>query len=765
MIELIDGKQHQVIKRNGTHEDYDSIKMYKVLLWASDGNEVFARDLLKSINIRVFDKIHISKLFDQVIEATANQISEMYPSWDIVARNLFKQKIYKEVWGIKRSEYPNYMDVLKKGIKYKVYSTEVLDTFSSTELQELGEYIDQTRDDLFTFGGLNLFMQKYVAKYTKNRILELPQHAMMRVAIQLHFNSTGDRMQEIKDKYDLISNHTLAIPTPIYLNSLKQTFNPTSCVLIQADDDSESLVETARSMAIYSKNASGLGVDVSRIRSIGSTIGIDGASSGVIPFIQFFEAVVKSWNQKSARIGAGCIYYPWWTAQTPEIIMLKDAGGQDSERARALKYAIKWNSYFSDAIRNDEIIYLFDPKDAPELIEAVGDDFKYWYNVYKDRADKRSIRKKTMLAKDLAFLYLKIYAETGNNYWMNHEAANKFRVSSGHINMSNLCMEVMLSTEPLKLTDSKLSSNIGDNTWTETREYSGEIGICNLSNINLINWTNMSPEIKNNTAYNILVGLDNAIESSYYPVKAGERFNKKHRSVGVGVTNYQNWLATLGIQMSSGDALKKTHQILEEVSWYLTKNSIQLSKERGRYEYFEGSLWSKGIFQHELYKEHFESLGEEATHLNYDLNYDWEPLREDMVKYGVRFENLMAIAPGATSSLVFNFTESTEPIRELSVTREGTFTLPFLAPNLQINRQYYERCWDVSNIQLIDLASIRQKFIDQGQSTNIYFSELTSAKQLLATIFYAEKLGLKSLYYLNTKKAGTSEEACEGCSS
>jgi ribonucleoside-diphosphate reductase alpha chain len=760
MIQLVDGKKHQIIKRDGRSEEYNPEKMYKVLLWACNNSEHLAKEILKDIDIKVFDKLSIVKLFNEVIECAANKISEMYPIWDIVARNLYLQKIYKETWGIKRNEYPHYADVLDKGIQYNIYNKKILESFTEEEIQALNGFIVPDRDKLFTFGGLNLFMQKYASNYTKTKKLELPQHAMMRVAIQLHYNDKN-RLQNIKEKYDAISKHEIVIPTPMYLNALKDIFNPTSCVLIQPDDDSESIIDTGRSMAIYSKNGSGLGIDITRIRSVGSLIGKDGVSSGVVPFVQVYESIVKAWNQKSARVGSAAIYYPWWHMQSPEIIMLKDAGGQDSERARALKYSIKWNNYLTKAAIRDEEVYLFDPKEVPDLIEAANEDFDEIYKMYVEKADRNTLKKRKILARELVFLYLKVYAETGINYWMSVDNANKFRVASGHINMSNLCGEILLSTKPLNMLKNKIQTNYNNKYIIEKRDYNGEIGICNLTNINLIAWDTLSEEDKNNLAYSILVGMDNAIENGSYPVKAGEKFNRLHRALGIGITNYQNWLASQGIKLSDEAALEKTHEIMESVAYYLTKNSIELAKERGRYHYFEGSLWSKGKFQHDLYREHFDEV---APELNFEYKYDWDGLREDMMKYGVRFENLMATAPGATSSLALSFTESAEPIRAFKINKEGTYTLPFLAPNLIKNRPYYETCWQVDNKTLIRLAAVRQKFVDQSQSTNIYFEKIDSAFELLEVIMLAEKLGVKTLYYLNAAKAGEAEAPCENCS-
>ncbi|MRJ07149.1 MAG: ribonucleoside-diphosphate reductase subunit alpha [Epsilonproteobacteria bacterium] len=770
-IKLIAGKKHNVIKRDGRVEPFSWEKLRRVLEWAvtyqtgisPERADIFINSILDSLNIRIYDKITIQKLFDEVIDVTANLTSELYPVYDKIARNLYIQKIYKEIWRIKRDQYPDYRQVLEKGIKSGLYKREILESFSPLELEELGNYIKPERDFLFTFGGLNLFMQKYSARYSKTRYLELPQHTYMRVAIQLHWKDK-DRLKMIKEKYDMLSLHQIAIATPFMLNSLKETFNPTSCVLVQVDDDSESIMETARSMAIYSKNASGLGVDVSRIRAIGSQIGKEGVSSGVVPFIKIFESVISAFNQKSSRPGSCAIYYPYWHYEAPKITLLKDAGGNDDERARKLKYAVKWYKKFTDAILKDEEIYLFDPKDTPELLESYGEEFEKWYDYY---SQKRGVKKRKFKARELAFLIAKVRSETGNLYWFSVDNANKFRMSRDFINQGNLCCaEVMLPTKPLQLRSSTLYQDIERGELIEEREYTGEIGICNLTSINLLAWEKLGPGEKERFTYNLLVGMDNAIEFGDYPVKAGERFNKLHRAIGIGITNYHNWLATHRVKMSEEKAKEMTHQIMEDIYYYLVKNSIRLAKERGRYHYFEGSRWSEGVFQWELYQRHFDRLEKEyGLKLNYPMNHDWEPLRAEMVQYGVRFEFLTSIPPGATSSLVLNFTEGIEPIREFKIIKEGTYNIPFLAPNLTQNRLYYEKAWEIPTFQLLQLAAIRQKFLDQSQSLNLYEKNPESAFSIIKTLIWAEKLGLKSLYYLNTlKKGDVEEEECEGCS-
>lgn len=583
----------------------------------------------------------------------------------------------------------------------------------------------------------------------------------MREAIQLHYKDKN-RIEMIKKRYDILSKHLIASATPFKLNSLNDVFNPTSCVLIQTEDDSDSIMEVARSMGLYSKYGSGLGVDISRIRALGSSIGKKGKSSGVIPFIKIYESVISSFNQMNARPGSAAIYYPWWHYESPEIIMLKDAGGTDDTRARKLKYAIKWDNYFNNAILNDEEIYLFDPKEVPELLEATEDTFKKWYEFYKEKANKGSIRKRKIKARELAFLYIKVYVETGHNYWFNIDNANKFNVSGKFINQGNLCCaEVMLPTKPLKLISKKLIKTLDTNEFTEVREYDGEIGICNLTSVDILEFDKMNENEKDDFIYTILVGIDNSIDYGDYPIKAGEKFNKLHRAVGIGITNYQMWLASLGLKFSDEKSLEETHKVMESLYYYLVKNSIRLSKERGKYHYFKGSLWEKGIFNWELYEEHFNKV---VPNLNYKMNYNWEVLRNEMKQYGVRFEFLSSIPPGATSSLVLNKTEGIEPIRDLISEREGTFNIKRLAPGIEKYRQYYENVWDIPMEQILKLTAVRQKFIDQGQSVNFYLKNPESGLEVFKILNMANKLGIKSLYYMTTLKKGDDNQICDSCS-
>ncbi len=437
MIQLIEGRKHQIIKRDGRTEEYDPKKMYQVLLWACEGKEALANELLTDIDIKVFDRISIQKLFDEVIETAANKISEMFPIWDEVAKRLYIQKIYKEVWGIKRSEYPFYGEVLKKGTQYGVYDKTIIDSFTPEEIQELNDYIDPERDFDLDYLGLRVFMDKYSIRYTPTKNLELPQHGFMRLAMFAFWQETTNRINLIKERYNHLSRLYFSEATPKWLNSLTHNPQMASCVVSKMPDNSWGINKIDSNLGLFSKYGGGLAVDVSSLRCSGSKIRKSGESHGPVPFIKKIESTVSAYNQLGKRNGACAVYFPWWHYDAPDMIELKEEGGTEDRRARKLQYAVKWNHLFTERILEDGEITLFDPKETPELLETWGDEFTKWYVYYEN---KPKIRKKKIQAIDFAFQIMKQRIETGNLYIFFEENVQEQNNFNEKINSSNLCV-------------------------------------------------------------------------------------------------------------------------------------------------------------------------------------------------------------------------------------------------------------------------------------------------------------------------------------
>jgi len=350
-IVLINGKKHNVIKRNGEVEPFSWEKLDRVLLRAityktginKDFSDFYLKEIKENLNLRIYDKIKIEKLFDELIDVTANLASRIYPMYDKIARNLYIQKIYKETWGIKRDEYPDYKEVIKKGLQYGVYGEQIWNSFTESEIEELGKIINPENDfNIGSYLGITVFFSKYCKKYSKTKYLELPQHAIMRYVVNAYWNESRDqRMHLIKDLYEFLSaKQVFTKGTPNWINAGSPKPMLASCVLTAMEDDSFSINKTCSNIAMYSREGGGTACDVSKIRSIGAVVDKTGKSSGKIPFIKKIEAEVVAYNQKGARPGACAIYFSWWDYEVEDLIMLKDEGGSEDKRARKLQYAI-----------------------------------------------------------------------------------------------------------------------------------------------------------------------------------------------------------------------------------------------------------------------------------------------------------------------------------------------------------------------------------------------------------------------------------------
>lgn len=758
MIEKVKGKEHLVRKRDGRLEKYMPTKLKRALDFCTNNNKIMTDDLFESLDLKIYNKIRIEKLWEAVIETSANKISAMFPMWDEVAKRAYILKIYKETYNLKsENDVCHYSEILKKGMSVNIYNREIINTFSEEEINQLNDYLVMKRDFNFSFIGLVTMMTKYSFNYSITKKLELPQHIYMRLAIEAFWCEKENRMEKIKKRYDDLSLFYYTEATPKMTNSLTYNNQMASCVLTKTDDNIESINETDANLGMFSKHSGGLSVDVSKLRCSGSLIGkMGGKSSGPVKFIKKFQETVSAFDQKGTRPGACVVNFPFWHYDVKDIMMLKDAGGSEEKRARKLKYTIKWYKILSKRIKKNENITLFDPKEVPELIDSYGKDFEKWYLYYESR---NNIKKQVIPARELAYLFAKIRSETGNLYVVFPDNINSQRLGEKIVTASNLCTEIFIPSDYSKDYNFKIIKNFGDNSYTTVKtNHTGEIGLCNLSSINIIKWITLNENEKNELIYNLLLASDNLIENQFYPVPDGELSNKLRRPIGIGVSNYANYLAYNKASWDSIKAKQLTHEIFEELSYFILKNSVKLAKERGKYSEFYKSNWNKGLLPMDLYKM------KNNNEFNFPLKYDWDLLRKEIKKYGLRFSYHMAIAPTATSSLTINTTEGIDPIKKIFQMKEGTYNLPILAPNLKENRMYYNLAFDISNKDINNLASIRQKFLDQGQSVTHFYKITNSTYEIIKDIFHAEEVGMKSCYYLQPMKAGDIE-ICESCSS
>ena len=418
---------------------------------------------------------------------------------------------------------------------------------------------------------------------------------------------------------------------------------------------------------------------------------------------------------------------------------------------------MKWRPEFSKAIKANEDIYLIDPHKTSDLFESYGQEWKDLYDKYTKNPH---IHKRKYNARELAHNFTVTTAETGNLYYFFPDNANEQDIGAGHIPASNLCQEMMMSYDPIEQTSSKLTGS------ESSFSFSGDIALCNLASINLMAWSKLAtPQDKFRFMYLLVRSADNAIDNSFYINPLGKKHSENHRNLGIGTSNYANFLASNKALWNSSEARRLTHELYEELSFYAIKSSIELAKEKSRCPVFNETKWAQGLFPHELSK-----LSKLESNLNYPLLMDWESLRPDLLKYGIRNSRLLTIAPTATSGKVINATEGVDAPRRFKKIEEGTYSLPFVVPNLRENRGYYQLMFSIANKDVIELAAIRQKFLCMGQSVSLAYESLTSSHEHVSNILLAEELGLKTIYYSYTKKASLDEgeedeEECEACGS
>lgn len=761
MIELVKNKDHLVRKRKGHYEQFSSKKLYRAILWTCNGNEAFADEIMKNLSIKIHNKITIEKLWDAVIETIANMITEMYTAYDQIAVNAYILKIYKESFNMEHEiDDQKYLELVHKGISSNIYSRKTFESFEDEEILKIASFIRYDRDLEYSYIGIRTMMNKSCFKYSKTKHLELPQHVYMRMAIEAFKNEEDkkERLTLIKDRYDYLSLFQVTEASPKVLSSGTDSAQLASCVLMEIDDNSESINYIDNALGMMSRFGAGNAINTGALRASGSAVGKHGQSSGPVKFIQGYGSTIKKYDQLGARSGACVITNPFWHMDIRAILMLKDAGGSAEQRARELQYSIQWYSVLSERIRNNGDITLFDPKDTPDLLKLWGKEFDDRYKFYEQKA---GIKKTVIPAQELGFLIAKIRAETGNLYIVFPDNINAQRIGEEPVFASNLCCEVMLPTKTTKNFKTKIMRDFetGKIELHEKKDV-GEIALCNLSSINLLTWSKMKSKEKHRLMYNLLRASDNMIDSQFYPIADGAIANTLRRPIGIGDSNYANFLATNKTLFTDEEAAKLTHEIFEDVQYYILFNSNKLAKERGAYSFFQDSKWAEGILPFDMA---ICSDLDDGNTYDFPLLHNWDSLRADIIKYGVRFSYHSAIAPTATSGLIINATEGVEPITSLFSMKDGTTTLPAIVPNLVKQRQWYQSAFDIPNVRINTLAAIRGKFIDQGQSVTHYYVKTNSAYAVITDIMDAFKKGMKSIYYLQPMKAEM-KQACESCS-
>jgi len=744
----------EVTKRDGHKEPFRLSKIHRVLDWACENiTGVSISEIELKANVQLYDNMDTTHIHELLIKSAADLISEQTPNYQFVAARLVNYKLRKHVYG--QFEPIDVYSHIRKNIELGVYDDDILNHYTEEELQYVTDsVIKHERDDDFTYVGMEQFRGKYlVQNRTTGIIYETPQMLYAMIALTLFSKySIKRRMYYVKSFYNAISQFYISLPTPIMAGVRTPTRQFSSCVVLETDDSLDSINAAASSIVSYISKKAGLGINAGKIRAVGSHIG-DGsiAHTGVIPFLKYFKAAVKSCSQGGVRGGAATVHFPLWHLEFEDLIVLKNNKGTEETRVRELDYCFQFNKLMYERLLSGGNITFFSPDEVPGLYEAFSEDQELFKELYEKYERKRNIRKKTLPALEVFSRFITERKETGRIYLQNIDHANthgSFMEKEAPIRQSNLCQEIDLPSKGLRSFDD---------------DEHGEISLCTLA---AINWgmINDPKEFKKYCDLSVRA-LDALLDYQSYPVKAAEKSTFNRRPLGVGIINFAYFLAKRGLKYDEG-ALEIVDEYAEAWSYYLIKASNSLAKEKGAAPKCYETKYGEGILPIDTYKKEVNELVKPKTRM------DWKKLRKDLKEYGIRNSTLMALMPAETSAQISNSTNGIEPPRALvSYKQSKDGVMAQVVPGIHNLKNKYDLLWDQKSPEgYIKIMAVLQKYIDQGISVNTsynpehYEDNKIPMSVMLKDLITFYKYGGKQLYYFNTNDmAGDDSDDCESC--
>ena len=725
----------KVKKRSGVIESLDLEKMHKMVEEATRGLAgVSASQVEMKSGIQFYDGITTAEIQEILIRSASDLIDLEHPNYQFVAARLLLFAVRKQVYG-KMRELPTLENHIYECVAREVYDADVFTKYSKEEIEKLNGFIDHDRDFLFTYAGLRQVVDKYLVQdRSSGGVYETPQFMYMMIALTIFAEYPKEtRLDYVRRYYNAISKHKINIPTPIMAGVRTPLRQFASCVLVDVDDTLDSIFSSDMAIGKYVAQRAGIGINAGRIRGINSKIrGGEVQHTGVVPFLKKFESTVRCCTQNGIRGGSATVHFPIWHQEIEDIIVLKNNKGTEDNRVRKLDYSIQISKLFYERFIQDGEISLFSPHDVPGLYDAFGTDaFDARYVGYEQ---DQSIPRKTIGAQELILNLLKERAETGRIYIMNIDHCNSHSSFKDKVNMSNLCQEITLPTDPINHIDDEL----------------GEIALCILSAIN-VGKVKSDDELENLCDLAVR-GLEELIDYQKYPIKAAERATKARRSLGIGFIGLAHYLAKLGFDYDSQEAWDAVHGLSESFQYYLLKASNQLAKEKGWCNDFGRTKYADGILPIDTYKKDVDEIS------NIKYEHDWESLRASILEHGLRHSTLSAQMPSESSSVVSNATNGIEPPRDyLSIKKSKKGPLKQIVPQYGSLKNNYTLLWNMeSNRGYINVVAVMQKFFDQAISGNwSYNPEQYTDNEVPVSIMAQDflttyKYGWKTSYYQNT---------------
>ena len=688
--------------------------------------------------------------------AASELTSKESPDWEIIAARFLMYQIDLE---IEKSEERYELFDFKSKIEFLtekgLYGAYILENYSSEEIDELEKYMDYSRNNIFTYSGLDLLRKRYLITNHKGDLIERVQEMFMGIAMHLAIPE-ADKVAFAKRLYDILSNLKATMATPTMTNARKPFNQLSSCFIDTVPDTLKGIYRSVTNFAEVSKHGGGMGLYFGKVRANGSDIrGFEGVAGGVIRWIRLANDTAVAVDQLGVRQGAVAVYLDIWHKDIPEFLGLRTNNGDDRMKAHDVFPGVCVPDLFWKLTRDDINAdwHMFDPHEVEKkygkaLEDTYGEEFEEFY--HKLVADK-DISRRTMSVKDMVRLLIKSWTETGTPFIFNRDIVNKANPNKhkGMIYSSNLCTEIAQNMSPSESISTEIVDENGD-TIIVNKTKPGDFVECNLASLTLGKVDVNDPKDLEETVRTIVRALDNVIDLNYYPTPYAKVTNKKYRAIGLGTSGYHHMLVKNDIRWQDEKAHEEfVDRVYEDINYYAIKESMEIAKEKGSYSCFEGSDWQIGAyFDQRDYK-----------------SERWEKLKEEIKDSGLRNGYLMAVAPTGSTSIISGTSAGVDPImsRYFLEEKKGAI-VPRVAPGLTTKTFWlYENAHDIDQNISMRMAGVRQRHIDQAQSVNIYITTEYTMRQILNVYITAWESGVKSIYYVRGKSLEVEE--CDSCAS
>lgn len=739
-----------VVKRSGARVPLDISKIQRQVAFACKNIDSVSPSMIEiNAKLEFQDGMATDTIDSLLLKAMVNLIDETENpeinnvNYQYVAGRQLISMLRKQVYG--QYDPPKLYDIVTKNVNAGMYSPELLDWYNEDEWNIIDLFIDHSKDEAYTYAAIAQLAEKYlVQNRATGKIFETPQvRYAIAAATAFHNEPKEKRLKYVKEYYECASDGHFTLATPVLAGLGTTTKQFSSCVLISSDDTLDSIFASGEMMAKYASKRAGIGLEIGRIRPLGSPIrNGEIKHTGMLPFLKKWFGDLRSCSQGGIRNASCTVTFPLWHYQFEDLIVLKNNQGTEETRVRQLDYSVVVSAMFWRRYKNKENITLFDPHEVPDLYEAYYRDSKEFEKLYLNYEKHPTLKKKVIPAEEIFKNgILKERTDTGRIYLVNIDNVinqGPFDTTVDPIYQSNLCQEILLPTRPFQ----------------RIEDEAGRIALCTLGSINWGAFRN--PQDMRKACRVLVRSLSNLLSYQDFLSIQSELANKEFEPLGVGVTNLAYWHAKRNFKYGEPDSLAEVKRWMEHQAYFLTEMSVELAEERGPCERSQYTYYGKGIFPWERRSSGVNELTDFTPSMN------WEPLREKMKKFGIRNATLMAVAPVESSSVVLTSTNGIEmPMELISVKESKAGSFVQVVPEYKRLKNRYQLMWEQTDcVNYLKTASVLAAYIDQSLSTNTFYSpkhfkEGKVPGTLIAkNLMLAYKWGLKTIYYSLIDKIG-----------